>query len=146
MSGEEQMRRKGPSGRIYFPFGEAENRAQGGEPQWGWERRVTGENRAETRKNTVRLLPFTPSRHTHTRFQKPNPEREMQAELSRRPRNCTHNNTKKSALVNIWATVIIRAMAGGMFFPFSRISNHNPCHCSYSQTWAGGCSGDTSAG
>lgn len=39
--------------------------------------------------------------------------------------------------MNIWATVIIRAMAGGMFLPFSRVSNHNPWHYSYSQTWAG---------
>lgn len=48
---------------------------------------------------------------------------------------------KKSVLMNIWATVIIRAIAGGMFLPFSRISNHNPCHYSDRQTWAGGCSG-----
>lgn len=42
--------------------------------------------------------------------------------------------------MNIWAIVIIRAMAGGIFSPFSRISNHNFCHYSYSYTWAGGCS------
>lgn len=54
------------------------------------------QNTPKIKKSTVRLLPFTPSRHMHTCFQESNQEREKQEERSRRPQNCTHNNTQKN--------------------------------------------------
>lgn len=77
-----------------------------------------------------------PQTDTHTRL--------LGAKLRERSTAGDHRiaHIKNSVPTSIWATVAIRAMAGGIFLPFSRISNHNPCHYSYSQIWAGGYSGN----